>query len=146
MKLLVGGTFDETGGSSSWLVNQLANSLGSDWFCINGGYIDAIRNFNPVGCDVLIWMPNVSNDEAKMVTRFKVMDPSLVLIQSKRVIEKEYTVADVIERLIASQSEYGIMISKPDGRFKFNLISADGRVNMMADSICDIGNAIRMYF
>lgn len=145
MKVLIGGTFNEHGGSPSYLVSQLAETLGQEWLCLNGGYVHFIRNFVPTNIDVMIWMPNVSNDELKLVNRFKQDNPDLCLIQSKRAIEKEYTVSDVIGRLHDSQSAFGIMITKPDGKFKFNLISADGKVNMMTDSICDIGRAIEMY-
>ena len=142
MKIIVGGTFDAVGGSSSWLVQQLANSLGDDWLCINGGYVDFIHTFDPSGVDVLIWMPNVSNDEVKVVNTLTERNPSLRLIQSKRVIEKEYAAWEVIQRLQASRSEFGIMITKPDGKFSFNLISADGSVNLVTDDICVIGAAI----
>ena len=142
MKIIVGGTFDAVGGSSSWLVQQLANSLGDDWLCINGGYVDFIHTFDPSGVDVLIWMPNVSNDEVKVVNTLTERNPSLRLIQSKRVIEKEYAAWEVIQRLQASRSEFGIMIAKPDGKFSFNLISADGSVNLVTDDICVIGAAI----
>jgi len=142
MKIIVGGTFDAVGGSSSWLVQQLANALGDDWLCINGGYVDFIHTFDPSGVDVLIWMPNVSNDEVKVVNTLTERNPSLRLIQSKRVIEKEYAAWEVIQRLQASRSEFGIMITKPDGKFSFNLISADGSVNLVTDDICVIGAAI----
>ena len=142
MKIIVGGTFDAVGGSASWLVQQLANSLGDDWLCINGGYVDFIHTFDPSGVDVLIWMPNVSNDEVKVVNTLTERNPSLRLIQSKRVIEKEYAAWEVIQRLQASHSEFGIMIAKPDGKFSFNLISADGSVNLVTDDICVIGAAI----
>lgn len=142
MKIIVGGTFNAVGGSPSWLVQQLANSLGDDWLCINGGYVDFIHTFDPSGVDVLIWMPNVSNDEVKVVNTLTKRNPSLRLIQSKRVIEKEYAVWEVIQRLQASHSEFGIMITKPDGKFSFNLISADGSVNLVTDDICVVGAAI----
>lgn len=144
MKLIVGGTFDGDGGKPSWLVDQLAQSLGTDWDCVNGGNIQYIRTFVPVGCDVLIWMPNISNDEVKVVNNFKRINPNLTLIQSKRVIEKEYSVSDVIGRLLKSQSAYGIMITKPEGQFRFNLISSDGSINVFTNNIQEIGIALNV--
>lgn len=143
MKVLIGGTYDELGGSSSWLVTQLAESLGDDWLCINGGYINYIRTFDPHGIDVLIWMPNVSNDEVKVVNTLTEKNPNLNLIQSKRVIEKEYAVWEVVQRLQLSHSKLGIMITKPDGKFTFNLISADGSINLVTHDIRDIGTVIK---
>lgn len=143
MKVLIGGTYDELGGSSSWLVAQLAESLGDEWLCINGGHINYIRAFDPRCIDVLIWMPNVSNNEVKVVNTLTEKNPTLNLIQSKRVIEKEYAVWEVIQRLQASHSTLGIMITKPDGKFTFNLISADGSINLVTHDIRDIGTAIK---
>lgn len=142
-KLIVGGTFDESGGKPSYIISQLADSLGDGWECVNGGNIQYIRSFLPISCDVLIWMPNVSNDEVKVVNTFKQYNPNIVLVQSKRVIEKEYTTQDVIGRLLKSQSAYGIMITKPSGAFNFNLISVDGSINIHSNDIQDIGKVLK---
>ena len=140
MKVIVGGTFDETGGKPSYLVDQLATSLGSDWLCINGGYIEFIREFSVAGCSALVWMPNISNDVPKTLNSIKEEKPDLFLVQSKRVIERTYTAADVISRMQKSQSDLGIMITKPDG-YHFDLFSQQGSI-LSTDNICDVGVAI----
>ena len=66
-KLIVGGTFDENGGKSSYIVSELSKTMG--WETVNGGSVEIIRTFDPTGIDVLMWMPNVSNDELKIPMR-----------------------------------------------------------------------------
>ena len=84
-KVIIGGTFDEQGGKSSYIVSGLSTALGNEWESINGGDIQFIRDFDPTGINVLIWMPNVSNDEIKVIGDLKVKNPRMILIQSKRV-------------------------------------------------------------
>lgn len=141
-KLIVGGTFDENGGKSSYIVDCLSQSLKSDWETVNGGSIDYIRNFDPTGINVLIWMPNVSNDESKIITELKVKNPRMILIQSKRVIEKEYLPSDVIGRLLKSHSLLGIMITKENDKYRYRLLDPLGNQWSDTDNIADVGKTI----
>ncbi len=141
-KLIVGGTFDENGGKPSYFVSQLAESLGTGWECVNGGHIDLIREFTPVGCNVLLWMPNVSNDEAKIIDNLKVVNPRMILIQSKRVIEKDYLPADVVGRLLKSHSLLGIMITKHDSVYRFDVLDPLGNVWVSTDDVKKVGETI----
>lgn len=139
-KLIVGGTFDELNGKPSYIVEKLALSLG--WTCVNGGNLKYIRTFDPAGIDVLLWMPNISNDEAKVLGDLKKKNPHMILIQSKRVIEKEYFVSDVIGRLLKSHALLGIMITKESDAYRFRLLDPLG--NQWADTseIAEVGQAI----
>lgn len=143
-KMIVGGTFDENGGKSSHLVDQLFQSLGSEWECVNGGDVNFIKSFEPTGIDVLVWMPNVSNDEAKIIDTLKQKNQRMILIQSKRVIEKEYNPSDVIGRLLKSHSLLGIMITKENNQYSFRLFDPLG--NQWADTgdIKSIGTTINL--
>ena len=142
-KLIVGGTFDETGGKPSYFVQQLADSLGQDWECVNGGNLEYIRTFSPVGCNVLLWMPHISNDESKILNDLKKLNPYMILIQSKRVIEKDYTAGDVIGRLLQSHSQLGIMIRKHEDVYWFDVLDPLGNVWITTDSINQVGTAVR---
>lgn len=128
--LIVGGTFDHSGGKSSHLVEQLASAMG--WFCINGGTLDLLKNIEVEDVDVLLWMPNVSNKEEKILPVIKERNPKLLLISSKRVIEKEYYESDVVGRLLKSHSNLGIMIEKPSNGYNFKLLDPLG--NMHCDT------------
>lgn len=142
MKILVGGTFDTKTGKPSWFVQQLGTLLGADWTVINGGSIQTLKDFDANQANVLIWMPNVANNEIKMIDRLKATNPAMLLIQSKRVVEKDYTESDVIGRLLKSHSGLGIMITKPDG-YRFKLLDPLGNqycdtaeLSVLSDTLC----------
>lgn len=141
-KVIIGGTFDDANGKSSYIVDSLYKSLGDDWQCVNGGNINYIRTFEPTGIDVLIWMPNISNDEAKIIGELKVKNPRMILIQSKRVIEKEYTESDIIGRLLKSHSLLGIMITKENNEYRYKLLDPLGNKWKDTFKISDIGESI----
>lgn len=135
-KLIVGGDWTANGGRQSEIVKTLAACL--KWPALNGGDLVDLRKLVPTikDIDVLLWMPNISNDEAKLLPDIKKVNPHLLLIQSKRVIEKSYTESDIIGRLLASHANLGIMITKPDlGSLHFKLLDPLG--NVWADT----GNA-----
>lgn len=141
-KVIIGGTFDNDNGKSSHIVNSLSESLGTEWECVNGGSVDYIKTFDPTGIDVLIWMPNVSNDEGKVIDRLKTKNQRMILIQSKRVIEQEYTPSDVIGRLLKSHSLLGIMITKDNSKYRFRLFDPLGNQWADTDDIRTIGETI----
>jgi len=141
-KIIIGGTFDEQGGKSSYIISELSKSLGNEWESINGGNIQFIRDFDPSGINVLIWMPNVSNDEIKVIGDLKVKNPKMILIQSKRVIEKEYFPSDVVGRLLKSHALLGIMITKENNEYRYRLLDPLGNQWTDTCNISDVGIAI----
>lgn len=142
-KVIVGGTFDQQSGKASYIVSKLAESLGEDWECVNGGNLEYIRGFNPENINVLIWMPNISNEEIKNLNNLKLLNPKMILIQSKRVIEKQYEVVDVVNRIDKSKSELGIMITKRDDKYRFRLLNSLGTIVIDTNDIMQLGTAIR---
>lgn len=138
MKLIVGGNFDATG-SPSRIVSALAEETG--WECINGGTLAQLRQIDFSKLSVVLWMPNISNEEEKILPGIKKSNPKLILIQSKRVVEKEYTEHDIISRLFASHSVLGIMITKPD-KYNFKLLDPLGNQYADTPSIKVLANAL----
>lgn len=141
-KVIVGGTFGAQGGRASSVVAKLAEALGSEWGCLNGGTLETLKGFSPDGLKALIWMPNISNDEQKLLERLKPQNPEMLLIQSKRVVEKDYTEADVIGRLLKSHSGLGIMITQAGGRYQFKLLDPLGNLWCQTDSIDDLARRL----
>lgn len=129
--IIIGGTFDKNGGKTSHFVTCMNNIL--DYEVINGGTIDQLTSFNPVGYKVVIWMPNISNDEDKILPTLKQKNPRMILVQSKRVIEKEYSERDIVGRLLKSHSLLGLMIEKR-GNYNFKLLDPLGNI------YCDTGD------
>lgn len=120
---LVGGTFNKEGGKPSFVVDTMSKYLKCQ--TINGGTLDNLNiDFNT---NVLIWMPNIDNEEEKILPTIKQKNPKLLLVSSKRVIEKDYKESDVIGRLLATKSNLGIMIDKPN-KYRFKLLDPLGNI------------------
>ena len=142
MKIIVGGTFDNDGGRPSSVINKLATALGPEWEVINGGTMESLRAFSVAGVKVLLWMPHISNDEDKFLDRLKPQNPEMLLIQSKRVVEKDYTAGDVIGRLLKSHSGLGIMITKADSQYSFELLDPLGNTWIKTQWISELAAAL----
>jgi len=127
---IVGGTFDKDGGKPSYIVGEIAKETG--FYPINGGNLNQLQNFDFSKVQTIIWMPNVSNDEAKILPDIKKANQKLLLVSSKRAIEKDYKESDVIGHLLANKSNLGIMITKED-KYNFKLLDPLG--NIWADTI-----------
>ena len=140
MKLVVGGDWNREGGRASSIVTKLAATLG--WECSNGGNVAELPLIDVKCLDALLWMPNIPNDEDKLLPDIKKLNPQLLLIQSKRVIEKEYTVNDIIGRLLASHSNLGIMITKAFDRLHFKLLDPLGNIWVYTDDVETLAKAI----
>jgi hypothetical protein len=121
--VIVGGTFDHSGGAPSKLVNALSQLTG--WPAINGGMLGRLAATRFDSYNALIWMPAIDNAEVKMLPRIKALAPHLLLASSKRVVEKTYSPFDVVKRLLDSHSNLGIVIEKPD-RYLFSLVDPLG--------------------
>lgn len=140
MRLVVGGDFNAQGGRASKIVTTLATTL--NWNYVNGGTLDDLRELDVRSLEALIWMPNISNDEEKLLPDIKKLNPQLLLIQSKRVIEKAYTESDIIGRLLASHSNLGIMIFKAFDRLHFKLLDPLGNLWVFTDDVEQLAKAI----
>lgn len=102
MIVLVGGDWDREGGRPSYLVSQLKEDI----IIMNGGHIDDLK---VPECDALIWMPNISNDEEKILPHIKKENPALLLVQSKRL--REYSAFEINRRLLASHACMGLVVT-----------------------------------
>lgn len=149
--LIIGGTFDRNesfydSSRESSVIEKICNAFfGTEgYFCewINGGTIFELKEIQFTRYDVIVWMPNISNDEDKILPNIKKVNPRAVLISSKRVVEKEYQESDVIGRLLASKSNLGIMITRPEKNYSFKLLDPLGNCFVDTDSIEDLVECI----
>ncbi|MBI4533058.1 MAG: class II aldolase/adducin family protein [Candidatus Melainabacteria bacterium] len=139
--LIVGGTFDTQGGKPSKIITSLSEATG--YPCLNGGTLDQLTAVDFQAVDVLVWAPNVSNDEDKILPAIKARNPKLFLISSKRVVEKQYSVFDVISRLLKSRSNLGIKITQNQGTYQFELLDPLGNCLCATSSVGELGAAIK---
>lgn len=133
--LIVGGTFSDVPKPS-----KLIKSLSIDGTIINGGTLSELEHHanSVVNYDIVIWLPNIDNSVDKFLPQLKVVNPTMTLISSKRVVEKEYTEFDIIGRLLKSKSNLGIMITIDDGRYYFKLLDPLGNEFGFTDNFNDI--------
>lgn len=132
--LLVGGDWDRKGGRESYLVSTIKNK---EIEILNGGNFEDLKNI--IDADALIWMPNISNDEEKILPTLKKKKPSLLLVQSKR--KRNYSDFEIVKRLLASHSSLGITITD-DKKFSVidplgNLWLENSDINSAVDLVVD---------
>lgn len=117
MVLFVGGTWDDDGGRKSSLVTTLAQAM--NWpngslHLFNGGHFDALVELQRIVrmYDVVIWMPNVPNDKPKVIADIKKLNPTAVLVTSKRNVEQKYSFHHLVARALRVRSNLFIEFTK----------------------------------
>jgi len=119
--IVVGGNF---GGDqkASGVARKLAQSLQADIH--NGGDIEALKNIDISGYELIVWMPNVSNDEEKT---YPTKPKGSVMFVSK-FLHGDCTEVDAITRIFKMNGNAVIAIIKSKDKYLFKLIDALGNV------------------
>ncbi len=146
MKMLIcGGDFDRESGKKSKIIEKLSESLKNifDADVINGGNLNLITNIDFSKYDIALWCPNISNDEEKIIPNIKEINQKILLISTKRVIEKQYSDFDVVGHLLKNKSNLGIKITKDENnRYVFKLIDPLGNEYYDGSDLNDLAAAI----
>lgn len=141
---IVGGDFGQQGGKASYLVSQLAEHLEPEYL-LNGGKLEDLHDFikkTPLDTSVLIWMPNIDNREEKLLPDIKKLHPKLFLIQSKRVVERNYDDFEIIKRLLNSHANLAIKITKTQN-YEFSLLDPLGNSWLKKGSISSLAKVLK---
>jgi len=135
--LFVAGTFDRNGGKPSTIGAQIFARFyevfsKSELLLVNGGTypgdLDKAIQFAG-GCKFVVWMASVSNDEPrKYVTEVKSASPQCILTTSKRVVEKDYQLVDVLERALRTKSNLTVEFSGERNEYKARVVDPLGNV------------------
>ena len=104
--LIVGGNFGETPKKSK-IIDLISNNF-ENYTIINGGTLSELPH--EINSDLIIWMPNISNEENK---QYPIKSIGNVLIVSK-VIRDGYTKLDAISRIFKMNGNAVIAIYKED--------------------------------
>ena len=121
--LFVGGTWDDEKGKCSSLMASMmseANQFFGGLTYHNGGPFEELRKIveNAAGYHAIIWMPNVPNDMPKLVGELKRVNPTALLVVSKRNDNNEYSFAHLVARALQVKANMFVEICKgSDGRF-----------------------------
>jgi hypothetical protein len=71
------------------------------------------------------------------------INPKLLLISSKRVVEKSYTDFDIISRLLKSRSNLGVKMTQEQGIYQFDLLDPLGNRYCRTSSVAELGAAMK---
>lgn len=129
--LIVAGTWDEKCGHPSGVARKIHEELRKrcEVELYNGGNIQIIKDLegyvSQYNC--IIWMPNISNDEDKILPLIKKWNPTATLVSSKNMMEKDYQLSDVVGHLLKNHSNLGIAIHRSiNDKFSFTLLDPLG--------------------
>ena len=113
--ILFGGNFGPDQGRISGYMVKFANAISKmpevELTAIHGGSVDYINSYlNPdmplnIGqYDIVLWFPNISNDEEKTVSSIKKKFPKIILVASKNNRDGKYFPQDLISRMLSVKS------------------------------------------
>ena len=132
MIVLVGGTFDADGGKESRIVDAMTRYMPSITQVINGGTLEGLNTFVDLHLDktsTLIWMPNIDNSEDKILPTLKKRHPEMILVQSKRCVERQYTPFQLVKRMLSSHSALLMRITLDEfDNYAFSLMDPLGNI------------------
>ena len=138
--LMVGGTFDEQGGSPSGYVKKLCDALqmftNQKIKVHNGGHFNQLSNIikdDVIDFKVIFWFANVSNDEEKLVKYIKQINPECLLVTSKRNCG-EYDLYAIIAKALALKSNLVLEINSSSQPFKATILDPLANVYLKDES------------
>jgi len=113
--LFVGGTFNQQGGKPSSVMNTLCVGFYDNFkgkiHKLNGGNIEDLSLLDFKEYDVILWFPDIPNEMNKIIQSIKQINPSCVLVTSKRNFN-EYSRAEVIQRALKIKSNLVVEVNQ----------------------------------
>lgn len=128
--LLIGGTWNLTGGKKSGLIEKMYQKLTKekdfdiDYF--NGGYYEDLKNLvnSSKNYKIIFWMANVPN-ELEKVRDIKNVNPLAIVIGSKRNHYNEYSFVDILNKALLQRNNLTIEFSKNNNNSNFKMLLFD---------------------
>ncbi len=129
--LFVGGTFNDSGGRHSKIVDIVANSIGTKnmTFHNGGSYTDIEKIVDSIKEHELIyWFADVPNNKPKLVREIKRKNKRCILVTSKRNINENYSFQELIYRALKPKSNLVVEISCSAERYQARIFDPLGNV------------------
>lgn len=127
--ILVGGTFDNEYPNASGFITKLGKALkeiNPFGEIHNGGDMDDLSFIaHNTTADVYFWFPNISNDKKKILKAIKEIDPTRILVISKRNFDKKYDIMELIARALNVKANLGIEFSTETNESKIHSMVYD---------------------
>lgn len=131
--LFVGGSWDETGGRESGLVNKFSSvlsELNEEVTLYNGGEYKELQTIlqSVSNYDCVFWWANVPNSLPKLDSP-KAIDKTIMLVGSKRNDDKKYNFSELISISLGRKQNLVVMFSKKENsNFTFMIYDPLGNV------------------
>ena len=145
---IVAGQFNDNGGKSSGWAAKLyytLTGLGHEVIYNNGGSWDellSILESLPAGATVL-WFADVPNDKPKVVKQIKQRNPNIFLVTSKRNLNNEYTIQDLVARALAVKSNLLIEFTGDRSKVLSTILDPLGNAHLYReDRISELAEAL----
>lgn len=126
--IIVGGTFDSSGGKPSFLINKLFSKY-PDALLINGGYFEQLKDImrNVQKFRTVFWLADVDNTMVK-IRNVKKYNPTCMLVTSKRNDNEKYCFEELINKTLEVKANLTIEFSKLNGLFHMRVYDPLGAV------------------
>jgi hypothetical protein len=129
--LFVVGTFNDAGGKPSsygdaLIGHLLANGQFRSYKAFNGGKFDDLANIDFTEFDTIFWFADVPNNKPKLVREIKKINPTCMLITSKRNDGHKYACLDLIARALQTKSNLLVEFVKQNAGINANLLDPLG--------------------
>lgn len=129
--LLVGGTWDQTGGAKSGLVRKIENILSNKVQMMdtyNGGYFKDLTSIikKTDQYDVVFWFANIPDNTLEKIRDVKSIAPYTLLVTSKRNDfikegEKKYNFEELIQRALSQKANLSFEFTKNINKNKYEI-------------------------
>lgn len=140
--IIVGGNFGENPKASS-IIQKLSDELDYKILKVyNGGTLDTFKNIDLKTYDLVLWMPNISNEIKKIYPK---KDKGSNLICSK-VIREGTDEKEAITRIFRMHGNAVIAIYSDKKPFRFKLIDALGNLWIDTTDIKELSNSIKEFY
>lgn len=152
--MVIGGVWDLKGGRPSKLVEQFTEGVrkvepradllnGGDWSDLPIWHPNSHTGVWGNGFSaphVLFWMPDIPDGNAhKVIGEIKQRYPRMMLIGSKRIDGRDLTFPDVIDRMLKTKQNLGVIIDKVNGRYRMKLVDPLGNLFYHGDDFRELG-------
>lgn len=140
--LLIGGTWDDSGGKPSGYISKVASVLYKyhvlDMTVWNGGKWDQLNTIvnviEPTDFDVIFWFPNIPNEKEKLVGKIKKISPTSLLVTSKRNDDGKYSFHHLVARALKSKSNLVVEVRKAQPYLTATILDPLGNVFLEKES------------
>lgn len=141
--ILIGGRWDLDGGRPSKVFAAFARGFQQVFphaKCLNGGDLSEIQR-EVQDLTVLVWFPDIPNEEDKLLGQLKQLHPRMTLVASKRLDGRNITLPKVVDGMLAAKVNLGLLIDRKGDQFRGQLIDPLGNLFASSTDFFELGVA-----